>query len=111
MTTKKKATKKKAATKKATKKKAAAKKKTAKKGRPKGAANHAREHATAEPSRCPKCGSTNRGPYTQKQVQEWGGVHPITGQPVTHIIRRWTSCTDCGQHRIDRSYENKPRKN
>ncbi len=65
------------------------------------------EYTTAEApaSRCAKCGSTNREHYDRRTVQTYAGIDPA-GRPYTRIIRRWTKCTDCGQHRIDRTYEN-----
>lgn len=77
-----------------------------KKGRPKGSRNKPRAAAETVRSRCRACGSTERKPYTQTREQEHGGVDR-EGRPYTHIIRRWTSCADCGQARIDTSYENR----
>ncbi len=76
-------------------------------GRPKGAANKNYEHATAEPTRCKKCGSTERSPYFGVYTQAFAGVRD--GQPYTHIVRRKTFCRnpDCGQLRIDTAYENR----
>ncbi len=75
-------------------------------GRPKGSKTKERDETTAELSRCQKCGSTERAPYTSKLVQEYAGV--IDGKPFTRIVRRRTKCLDCGQHRVDRFYENRP---
>lgn len=78
---------------------------TARRGRPTGAKNvHLESDAPA--SRCPSCGSTRRGPYLDKHVQEFAGEH--AGEPFTHIIRRRVRCADCGQLRIDKTRENRP---
>lgn len=72
-------------------------------GRPAGKPNHPLAQADAVPSRCPKCGSTERGPYISKTEQDVTGVDPA----YTHVIWRRTKCLACGQHRSDRSYENR----
>lgn len=77
------------------------------KGRPEGSRNKSYPEALVEPSRCPKCGSTNRSAYLSKHEQTFAGLD-ASGQPYTHIIRQRTSCDDCGQHRIDRTLENRP---
>ena len=79
----------------------------AKRGRPPGAKNVERSVAWSTPSRCKVCGSTERDPYTKRTVQAYGGKTP-EGLPYTHIVRRWTRCTGCGQHRVDMSFENLP---
>ncbi|KKL70280.1 hypothetical protein LCGC14_2106490 [marine sediment metagenome] len=53
-----------------------------------------------------RCGSTRRSDYYGKIEQASRGRHD--GQPFTHIARRRTKCLDCGQLRVDRSYENRP---
>ena len=58
-----------------------------------------------EQSRCPTCGSTERGDYYNCVASEHSGIDP-SGRPYTHVIRRRTKCI-CGQARIDRSYENR----
>lgn len=57
-------------------------------------------------TRCPSCDSTEREPYTGKTEMEFSGTTP-DGLPYTHIVRRRTRCQACGQHRIDRVYENR----
>lgn len=57
-----------------------------------------------EASRCRACGSTNRTGYHHVTVQEYAGVTG-DGRPYTSIVRRRTECLDCGQTRIDRSFE------
>lgn len=73
-------------------------------GRPKGSQTAKRETSVCRPSRCRKCGSTNRTPYVgSPRVQQYAGVYD--GQPYQRIVRRRTSCQDCGQARCDISYE------
>lgn len=76
-----------------------------KKGRPAGSTNNTMDQVKVEPVRCRVCGSTDRRPYTKKTEQAYAGQDE-TG-PYTHIIRRWTSCLKCGQHRIERTFENR----
>lgn len=78
-----------------------------KQGRPRGSKNKPLDHAEGHLTRCPKCECTSRTAYTSKVEQAFAGTDEH-GHPYTHIIRRRTSCTDCGQHRIDRFYENRP---
>ena len=79
-------------------------------GRPKGSKNKAQKPAvigqTQVATRCPVCGSTERGRYDATSAQEFGGLAP-DGRPYTHIIRRWCACLACGQRRVDRFYENR----
>jgi hypothetical protein len=82
--------------------------KTRRPGRPAGSRTKSRDQAEARASRCRECGSTNRTAYRQKIEHEHGGHHHRTGEPFTHIVKRWTSCADCGQARIDITYENRP---
>ena len=78
------------------------------KGRPAGSPNKNAGEVTVEKSRCPKCGSTERAPYHNRHEQEFGGI--ADGKVFTHIIRQRTHCTGCGQHRIDRTLENRTAK-
>lgn len=79
-------------------------------GRPTGSPN-VNAIADAQPSQCPACGSSERGPFVGNPVvQEFAGLTD-RGNPYTHIIRRRCECANCGQIRIDRSFENRPRKN
>lgn len=57
--------------------------------------------------RCPRCGSTDRDRYDRTVVQEFGGLGPH-GEPYTHIVRRFTRCSQCGQARVERTLENRP---
>ena len=62
-------------------------------GRKKGSKNLNLEEVTTVKTKCPKCNSVRRGPFTK-----------TTRQPFNDevIIRRWTKCLKCGQCRIDR---------
>ncbi|MBX3437822.1 MAG: hypothetical protein KF861_10050 [Planctomycetaceae bacterium] len=74
-------------------------------GRPRGAATQSPPTAEALLTRCIKCGSTERTAYRRTtETAHHGTKH---GEPYTHIIRRWTSCAACGQHRVDMSHENR----
>ena len=75
-------------------------------GRPKGSTNANPDVNIVEPSRCRRCGSTRRGDYYGKTEQAFRGEH--NGQPFTHIVPRRTKYLDCGQLRVDRTYENRP---
>lgn len=66
------------------------------------------EVAFATVTRCPKCDSTEREPYSGVITKELPGIDPQTGEAHTHVIWRRTTCRDCGQHRIDRHRENRP---
>jgi len=62
------------------------------------------QHVTI--SRCAVCGSTERDSYSNVCEQPYPGLDE-KGQPYTHIVRRRTACSKCGQARIDRSFENR----
>ena len=92
-------------------KKAAANKKTMKTkkaGRPKGAKTKKAKIVDAVPSRCPKCGSTEKE-HLNKQELVNAGVTPA-GEPFDTIVLRRTRCRSCGQMRMDRSHEFRGRK-
>lgn len=78
---------------------------TPRRGRPEGSPNVAAV-VDVQLSRCPDCGSTARGEYMGRTVQEFAGNY--NGQPYTAIVRRRCQCSDCGQMRIDRSFEFTP---
>ena len=73
-----------------------------------GVSNHNYAVADAVTSSCPKCGSTDRVPYYRKTEHE--RLTTPTGQQCTHAVLRYTRCKGCGQHRIDRTFENRRRK-
>jgi hypothetical protein len=72
-------------------------------GRPKGAKTAPTVHALAQPSRCPRCGSSKRSEYYNRREVAFSGV--FQEQPYNRVVYRRCKCTDCGQHRIDRTYE------
>ena len=53
------------------------------------------------------CQSTRRAAYLSKRVVTHAGLDPA-GNPHTQIVFRRTKCLDCGQHRVDRTYEYVP---
>ena len=75
-------------------------------GRPLGSKTPDRDIVDVQVSRCKRCGSTDRKPYTSKVELVGNGI--ANGQPYTSVIVRHTQCAnpDCGQHRVDRFYEN-----
>jgi len=56
-------------------------------------------------SRCPKCQSTDRTPYSGTVTVHAPGMDGT--QPYTHVVKRWTKCAKCGQARVDQSLENR----
>jgi len=85
------------------KKKAARKRKP---GRPKGARTKQRDVVVATLTRCRSCGSTDREPYTGVRDMHVGGIDP-EGTPYNFVSWKRTSCTVCGQHRVDQFFENR----
>jgi len=85
--------------------KTAAKKKA---GRPKGSPNKDADIAPGKLTRCHACGSTERSKYTSRVTHAYRGTTP-DGDPYTHIVWRRCICTDCGQHRVDKHHENRPK--
>lgn len=76
-------------------------------GRPPGSKTRDYPQAEAQLTRCPRCGSTERQPYREGPIEHaHHGLTP-TGEPYTHIVWRHTACKSCGQHRKDKSYENR----
>jgi len=59
---------------------------------------------TVTPSVCPKCGSTNRTKYVNVKTTHYRGVTP-DGREYNRVVRKRTTCKDCGQQRIDRYLE------
>ena len=59
----------------------------------------------AEVTACGACGSTDRQPYFNVRERAIAGVRD--GKPFTHVLWKRTRCTNCGQIRDDRSYENR----
>lgn len=77
-------------------------------GRPPGSENREYDYVPAEPTRCrvPGCGSTERAPYHHPTEHEIAGVDN-EGKPYTHVVWRRTHCLACGQHRVDKWFENR----
>ena len=72
-------------------------------GRPPGSKTRKHPAPDATPSRCPKCGSTRRAPYSGRpRIVNHSGV--FAGHPYNRIIFRRTKCLDCGQWRVDREW-------
>jgi predicted Zn-ribbon and HTH transcriptional regulator len=80
---------------------------TKKTGRPKGTRAEPAQTVVAEPTRCPKCQSTQRDKYLSFHEQAVFGMRS-GGMPYTRIIKRRCRCANCGQVRIDKSYEFRP---
>lgn len=78
--------------------------KSKRRGRPKGTPNRNPHTVAAEAVRCRQCGSTDREPYYRTHSTPAAGLDPA-GRPYDRLVRRWTSCSACGQHRIERTYE------
>jgi len=79
-------------------------------GRKSGSKEIPRSNATHLPSACVCCGSTNRTPYKLKaRVYDLEGETSL-GFRYNKIVRRATSCSDCGEPRNDFSYEFDPTK-
>lgn len=100
-----------------------AKKKT-RRGRPAASRNQDYDQAEAVQSSCRRCGSTERAPYWGKIITPYKGYHcdschqvapgqracPCGGMiniAITATVTRRTRCLSCGQHRVDRSLENR----
>lgn len=75
-------------------------------GRPKGSKSRQAVQTAAYPPRCPKCGSTEREPFSGVIRESEIHTDPM-GQPCTHIVWRRTQCRACGQLVIVRAYENR----
>lgn len=73
-------------------------------GRPLGSKIRDRVVVDVRVSQCPVCQSTERTAYLDRPARIDGdGINP-EGRPYTAVILRRTSCANCGQHRVDRSY-------
>jgi hypothetical protein len=76
-----------------------------KRGRPTGSKSET-PTVRVEPSRCQICQSTEREDFNNVQVIECAG-QDAAGNPFTHIVKRRTRCSNCGQCRIDQTTENR----
>ena len=74
-------------------------------GRPRGSKTQ-KAAGKSTTSKCPKCGSTDRTPYSQTRAIAIAGVDPDFGS-YTHVVKRWTKCKSCNQARTDHSLENR----
>ena len=73
-------------------------------GRPKGSKTRDRVVVDVRVSHCPICHSTERAEYIDApQRIDGDGISP-EGRPYTAVLLRRTSCLNCGQYRVDRSY-------
>lgn len=73
-------------------------------GRPKGSKTRDRVVVDVRVSHCPTCQSTERAEYSDApQRIDGDGISP-EGRPYTAVLLRRTSCLNCGQYRVDRSY-------
>ncbi len=75
-------------------------------GRPPGTPTADRDVVDVPPSRCARCGCTERADYHEIKRITGCGNDP-SGNPYTAVILRPTRCLNpkCGQHRIDRTWE------
>ncbi len=85
-----------------------AKRTTKRRGRPKGSGGPPAPVEVVEPSRCPKCGSTERSPYFGTVTRDTAGVYQ--GKPFDRIVRHRTRCGNCGQTRVDKEYHFRARR-
>jgi hypothetical protein len=74
-------------------------------GRPAGSKN-VQHVVDVQPGQCPACGSTRKEYTGSKNEQEFEGQ--VNGQAYNLIIRRRCVCSDCGQTRIERTFEFAP---
>jgi RNA polymerase subunit RPABC4/transcription elongation factor Spt4 len=77
---------------------------TKRRGRPPGAATKTKPVVETRLSRCPVCGSTARTDYVNRREQAFNGPAP-DGRPCDVVVWRNTTCRNCGQLRVDKSYE------
>lgn len=73
-------------------------------GRPKDSPNRKYDVVDQPISRCKQCGCQEREPYFKTEVHEIVGMTE-EGVPYDSVVWRSTQCTECKQHRKDRSYE------
>lgn len=79
--------------------------KTKRTGRPVGSKNRDYQESVALPSVCKQCNSTERETLGNPQEVESCGTRP-DGTEYNTVINRRVRCTQCGQHRIEKTYEN-----
>ena len=83
--------------------------KTQKKGRPVGSRTMKKPESVGVLTRCEKCQSTEREPYTNQRFRDYEGVDQ-NGNPYNRVAWKLTKCKNCGQARTDRFYEMIPNK-
>ena len=71
--------------------------------RKKGSKTEPAPIVNVEISACPKCGSTKRSSYSNTITKDIQGVL-ADGREYEKVIWRDCWCSDCGQHRKDRTY-------
>lgn len=75
-------------------------------GRPPGAKKRDLPLVAVHPARCPRCGSTHRGKYTESRRE---GEHAVRldadGRRYTQKVYRVARCLKCGLVRREVSYE------
>lgn len=74
-------------------------------GRPRGSRTQPRDVVPVQPSRCKRCGSTEREPYSQTTTRNIRGRNLETG--ALYNVVKWsrTRCKSCGQARVDQVFE------
>lgn len=82
-------------------------KRKAKKPRPRKSQKPTPPVVDAPATRCPRCGSTDREPYHRTVRRICNGQLP-SGEIYTAVVWRRTFCRQCGQARIDKSFEHPP---
>lgn len=89
-----------------TAKKSAKRKPAAKTGRPAGAKSKKRVATHTVKTACPKCASTKRTNFAGNPiVVNVPCLNPQNGKTYAGKTGRRTQCADCGQHRVEWTYE------
>lgn len=66
------------------------------------------EHTAVPNLPCSACGSQRRTPDVQTNEAEYAGLDQ--GKPFTHIVWLQSQCSDCGQTRMKRVFEDRTKK-
>ena len=77
-----------------------------KRGRPKKA-DETKEESRRPTHSCPRCGSTNRTPYSGYPRRVRGRHVLDNGDAYALVVIRRTQCLDCGLFRFDKEYQEK----
>lgn len=75
----------------------------AKRGRPTGTKTEETPVVVVNLSKCPKCGSIKRTSYNHTRAMDYGQI--VDGRDYSKVIWRNCKCLDCGQTRIDKTFE------